>query len=272
MTNRRAPNCASTFNPCRVASVALAIGLLSACGGGGSAAPEAPKWPLSGIAKGLPAGKALVLQTNWGESLTVPADGPFAFSTPQPAGGAYAVSVKTTPAGLQCTVPNGVGTMPSAALDSLSVRCTVPGALPEGDWEQEGVCRPTSDFGEGTKAVRSMVFDASLFTFGVGYFDSFAKYANADCSGQRSVFGAGRPLSRSFRPSRTQATAKMTVYWGESNYGGMAGYNPFNTIMVRQDTQLCIFDSIALSDFPDAASLEVPVNAAIAAGKCYTPR
>ncbi len=271
MKNRRAPCCASSFNPWRLASVALAIGLLSACGGGDSAAPDVPKWPVSGITKGLPAGNSLVLQSNWGESLTVAADGPFAFSIPQPGGTAYVVSIKTGPEGFQCTVPNGLGTMPSAALDSLSVRCTVPGALPVGHWEQ-AVCSPTNAFGTTRKALRNLIYDAKLDPSGVSYFASAALYANADCSGERQEFGAGKPLARSFVTARTHVTAKMTAYWGESNAGGMGIYDPLTTIMVRQDTQLCIFERIVITDFPDAASLEAQVSAAIADGKCYTAR
>jgi putative esterase len=66
----------------------------------------------------------LVLQDNGADNLTLTANGPFTFATGLAAGAAYAVTVKTQPAGQTCTVTNGSGTMGSANVTNVAVSCS----------------------------------------------------------------------------------------------------------------------------------------------------
>lgn len=247
--------------------MALASSLLCACGGGGDAVPEVAKYVVGGTVQGLVAGKSLVLQTNWGETLALQADGTFVFNTKQASGAAYAVSIKSAPADMRCSVPSGSGTVQGTAVDTVRVRCVVPGALPTGDWAQ-GACSPYT--GSGYKSQRARIADAKLSdNKNVVFFRSPLVYANADCTGEWFETPKGKPTAVGFTASRMQQAANRSVYWG-------TGYEPFGmssppTIWVRQDNQLCVFSNVNLDHYPDAASLDALVDAAMAQRLCYTP-
>ena len=66
----------------------------------------------------------LVLQDNGGDNLTVLANGSFNFATPIASGSAYAVTLLTQPAGENCAVTNGSGTVVAANLVGIPVVCT----------------------------------------------------------------------------------------------------------------------------------------------------
>ena len=64
-----------------------------------------------------------MLQDNGGDDLSVSANGSFTFATSLVSGAAYAVTVKTNPAGQTCTVSGGSGTVGSANVTSVAVSC-----------------------------------------------------------------------------------------------------------------------------------------------------
>jgi Putative esterase len=64
-----------------------------------------------------------VLQDNGSDTLSVVADGSFAFGTQLAGGSAYSVTVKTNPAGQTCSVANGSGTVGSADVTTVAVSC-----------------------------------------------------------------------------------------------------------------------------------------------------
>jgi hypothetical protein len=248
--------------------MALTSSLLSACGGGSDAVPEVAKYVVGGTAQGLVPGKSLVLQTNWGETLTLQEDGSFVFNTKQPSGTAYAVSIKSGPADMQCSVPTSSGTVQNTAVNTLRVRCVMPGELPTGDWEQ-GACSPYT--GSDHKSSRAKIADAKADANNlVSFFHVPILYANADCTGAWVETPKGKPTAVGFSASRVQHAANRSVYWG-------SGYPPFGasasvpTIWVRQDNQLCVFSDLDVDRYPDAASLDAVVETAIAQRKCYTP-
>ena len=271
----------------RASSLALlapVVGVLFACGGG-SSTPEAPKYAIGGVVKGLAAGKSMVLQSSWGESLTVQADGPFTFATSLPGATAYSVNVKTAPPELQCGLRNGVGSMPAASpVDSLSVRCTVPGALPEGDWAG-ATCYKRSDLPQPTYFtnapaevnsfrywIRGFVSSVSTDSQNVssiswGYSSATPEYTSADCSDSEQPT-LGFIFSQSYFEGRAETLADLTVHWGSV----MDRLNrvPRPVIVVRKDNLACIFNK-SETEFPTAASLVPLVDSAIAAGQCYTP-
>lgn len=105
---------------------ALSACLFAACGGGGGD-PSGGLGSVSGVLSGLEQGKSLVLQNNGGDDLALSANGAFGFAQPMALGAAYAVTVKTQPAGQQCTVGQGTGTL-AATPTNVRVDCVSAGA------------------------------------------------------------------------------------------------------------------------------------------------
>ena len=130
----------------RALAIGLSIGLsmtLTACGGGGGsdlngfAAATTPAVPppavpppapltyrIGGTVTGLETGQTVALQNNGGDTVTVSANGVFAFTSAQQSNTAYGVSVSSEPtARTTCTVSNGSGTVGTANVSSVGVSC-----------------------------------------------------------------------------------------------------------------------------------------------------
>jgi hypothetical protein len=97
----------------------------------------AATYTIGGTITGLTA-SGLVLQNNVADDLTV-ASGATSFTFATRVTGAYAVTVKTQPTGLNCIVSSGTGTA-SAAVTSVSLACVADGSswtartLPNANW------------------------------------------------------------------------------------------------------------------------------------------
>jgi len=78
-------------------------------------------YTLGGIASGL---KGSVVLTNNGADLTVNQNGSFTFGSSVRFNTAYAVTVRTNPAGQTCTVSNGSGTVGAGNVTNVGVTCT----------------------------------------------------------------------------------------------------------------------------------------------------
>ncbi len=81
-----------------------------------------PTYRVGGTVSGLSG--TVVLQDNGGDNLSVSANGSFTFATALAGGAAYAVTVKTNPAGQTCTVSSGSGTIGSANVTNVAVSCS----------------------------------------------------------------------------------------------------------------------------------------------------
>ncbi len=79
-------------------------------------------YSVGGTASGH-SGVGLVLQNSGADDLSVSANGAFAFATPVVDGATYAVTVKTQPIGVVCSVANGTGTVSGANVTSVAVAC-----------------------------------------------------------------------------------------------------------------------------------------------------
>jgi trimeric autotransporter adhesin len=66
---------------------------------------------------------SLVLQLSGGDSLTITADGPFAFPTPVADTSTYAVTVRAQPADQTCTLADGSGIVGTANITNITVTC-----------------------------------------------------------------------------------------------------------------------------------------------------
>lgn len=78
-------------------------------------------YTLGGTASGL---KGSVVLTNNGTDLTVNQNGSFTFGSSVRFNSAYAVTVRTNPAGQTCTVSNGSGTVGAGNVTNIGVTCT----------------------------------------------------------------------------------------------------------------------------------------------------
>jgi hypothetical protein len=97
----------STTTSCLAATV-LSI-FLTACGG--SSAPT--DGAVSGTVSGLGTGLSLALQNNGADTVTVAANGTFAFPTKLPSLGPFSITVLTQPVGQTCTVTRPTGVIPT---------------------------------------------------------------------------------------------------------------------------------------------------------------
>jgi hypothetical protein len=79
-------------------------------------------YTIGGTVSGLTG--SVTLLNNGANSLTLSANGSFAFTTALAAGSAYAVTVSTQPSGETCTVSSGAGTVGSATVTNIAVACT----------------------------------------------------------------------------------------------------------------------------------------------------
>jgi len=105
---------------------ALTLALLAGCGGGGTTSlnnPAAPSsFAISGAVSGLPTGASVVLDA-MGQSITISSNGAFSFPTSLASGSPYTVTIGTQPAGQNCTLTGGSGTVGSANNPSIGITC-----------------------------------------------------------------------------------------------------------------------------------------------------
>jgi sugar lactone lactonase YvrE len=109
-----------------ILAVALAV-VLASCGGGGGvdatvAAPSS--YVVSATVTGLPASSNVILLNNGRDALTISANSTItSFATAIASGGAYAVTVQTSPNTYKCTVSNGTGSATSN-VTNVAVTCS----------------------------------------------------------------------------------------------------------------------------------------------------
>ena len=203
----------------------------------------------------------VVLQNNGGNDLSVASNGGFTFGTALAGGAAYAVTVRSQPAGQSCTVRNGSGTVASANVGSVEVTCGTVVALPEGDWKQE-LCVTVRPGQWGRALWRITRQGDNRVTGQIGV----ATYGDANCTGTGSVAG---PLSDvgTLVFDRNASTATLTAFWG---LWSQPSGNTSRVVWGRKDTRLCLLGDLTPTVFPSAASVESYVNTIIPNKICYT--
>ena len=222
----------------------------------------AATFTVGGAVSGL-SGSGLVLQNNGRDDLGVAANGGFSFATALAGGTAYAVTVKTQPGGQSCTVANGAGTVGSAHVTTVDVRCaTAAAALPQGDWKQEQ-CSPSGP-GRWTRLLwridRQSDTRATVTLGGV-------TYADASCSSAGSVTAAQPGAGGSFTFDRSEATASAAAFWG--SWAQVTGLTS-RTVWARKGQHLCLLGDSTPTVFPTVASVESYMNTLIPNKICYT--
>lgn len=222
----------------------------------------AATYTVGGTVTGL-AGGTLVLQNNGRDDMAVTANGGFTFATALAGGMAYAVTIKTQPAGQSCTVRNGTGTVASASVGAVEVACaTAAAGLPEGDWKQE-LCVQVRPGTWGRNLWRITRQDEARATARMG----MATYANASCTGTATVEDRMTDLG-SFAFHRTDATATLAAFWG--NWSQPNGRTD-PVVWARKGPRLCVLagDASQTLPFPTAASVESHVDQVIPNKTCY---
>jgi hypothetical protein len=206
-----------------------------------------------------------VLQNNGGDDLAVSANGGFTFATPLAAGAAYAVAVKTQPAGQACTVKSGSGTLGSANQSSIEVACaTQAAALPEGDWEM-ALCSQVLPGTWGRTLWRIARQSDTRATIEQG----MVLYGNAQCSGTGTVQASPAGALGTVAFDRTGATATLAAFWGTWNQPtGLTS----RTVWARKGAYLCVLGDTTPSVLPTAQAVESAANLSIAGKGCYTKR
>ena len=257
------------------ACLALAASLAACGGGGGDEAPgpsPADRFTIGGTVSGLvapgagssPHAPRLVLQNNEGDDLAVTANGRFAFATPLAAGSAYAVRVQSQPAGQTCSVAQGSGTVPGAAVQAVQVACA-PAVLglPEGLWVREA-CGPT-----GTTAGQS---GRSLFRLTrqdethVTVTQGTMVYDNAQCTDTGKVL-TERDYAR-FEVDRKETRGAITAWWGNWDYT-VSSDRPTRAVFSRSGPHLCWNVDHFWAQFPTMDQVESAVASGIRSGQCY---
>lgn len=225
----------------------------------------AARYSVGGTVSGLAAGGALVLQNNGGDDLAVSANGGFTFATPLAAGAAYAVAVKTQPAGQACTVKSGSGTLGSANQSSVEVACaTQAAALPEGDWEM-ALC---SQVLPGTWG-RTLWRIARQSDTRAAIEQGMVLYGNAQCAGTGTVQTSPAGALGTVAFDRTGATVTLAAFWGTwSQPTGLTS----RTVWARKGAYLCVLGDTTPSVLPTAQAVESSADLSIAGKGCYTKR
>ena len=119
-----------TIRPMALAiSCAVLAAALGGCGGGGGGggannnAGNTASFTIGGTVAGLLKGEQLTLANSNGDALDVTGNGTFTFPTALAANAAYAVTIKTPPAGASCTISNASGSA-TAAVSNVTVSCS----------------------------------------------------------------------------------------------------------------------------------------------------
>ncbi|WP_182120732.1 hypothetical protein [Acidovorax sp. FHTAMBA] len=220
----------------------------------------AATFTVGGSVTGL-SGTGLVLQNNGRDDLAVGANGGFTFATAQAGGTAYAVTVRTQPAGQSCTVANGTGTVASGHVTTVEVRCaTAAAGLPEGEWKQE-LCVQARPGTWGRNVWRITRQSETRATAAM----TFAAYANAQCTGTATVGGPTTDLG-SFVFDRTGSTATLNAFWGAWN---QPNGRTDRVVWARKGPRLCLMSDQNPTVFPTAAGVESYVDLIIPNKTCY---
>lgn len=221
----------------------------------------AATFTVGGSVSGL-AGGAVVLQNNGGDDLSLASNGGFAFSTAVATGSPYAVTVKTPPAGQNCAVRNGSGTVGSAHVGSVEVACATAVALPQGDWKQER-CTPIGPGQWGRSLWRIARQGETRATVSLGV----ATYSDGNCTAAGAVIGGQGGDGGNFTFDRTGATPTLAAFWG--SWAQVTGLTS-RTVWARKGPYLCPLGDQNPSLFGSAAAVEASADISIQNKACYT--
>ncbi|MFN3376106.1 MAG: DUF4369 domain-containing protein [Burkholderiaceae bacterium] len=217
-------------------------------------------YTVGGTVIGL-SGAGLVLQNNGRDDLAVGSNGGFTFGTALAGGTAYAVTVRSQPAGQSCSVRNGTGTVGTAPVSSVEVTCGNTLDLPVGDWKVE-LCTQVRPGQWGRNLWRVTRQGDNRVTAQMGA----ALYGSSSCSGTPTI---PTPLTDvgTIVFDRNASTPALTAFWGL--WTQPSGQST-RVVWGRKNGRLCLMADQTPSVFPSAASVESYVDLVIPNRLCYT--
>lgn len=224
----------------------------------------AARYSIGGTVSGLAAGGVLVLQSNGGDDLGISANGGFTFANPLAAGAAYAVTIKTQPAGQTCSLRNAGGTVASANVSAIEVVCATNSVSPsvgvlEGIWKMDScVSIGANAWSRGTWHItresdtRIALAQAAL------------QYGNAQCVGASSFIFSPSSVGHKII-ERSEANATVSAFWGP----WVTSSVPNRTVYVLKGAHLCVLGD-PFNRLPTLELAEAAANVSITGGSCYT--
>jgi hypothetical protein len=221
----------------------------------------AATFTVGGSVSGL-AGTA-VLQNNGGDDLSVASNGGFTFASALAGGAAYAVTVRSQPAGQNCTVRNGTGTVASANVASVEVSCaTAAAGWPEGDWKQEA-CN-SAGTGQWARSLWRLTRQAENRA---SVRQGVVVFRDANCTGPGTpredlMFDVGQ-----FVFDRRDSTSTLTAYWGSWE---LPSGRVTRTIWAQKDGRFCLLGGEDNLGLPTAVQVERYVDLVIPSKTCYS--
>jgi hypothetical protein len=175
--------------------------------------------PIGGELRGLTPGETVTLQNNFGDNLTLSANGTFTFPTAVASGTTYSVTILTSPSspiGQNCLLSNASGTVGGSSVAAITVECDLLAYFPF-----EGNANDASGYGHD-----AIVVDASLTSDRNG--NANAAYSFAGSGSIQAAMPAGflpsgseaRTLTAWIEPSQSTSIAGF-IYWGAGNCTGL---------------------------------------------------
>lgn len=178
----------------------LLLAIVSGCGGSSSGGNTTTTYTIGGTISGLTnTSSGLVLQNNSGNNLSISAGAAsFTFSTAIAGGGAYNATVLTQPAQMSCSVTSGTGTVGSANVSNIAIKC-IP--------KNELVSRSTDDSVIAT--YNWSVTPVAISGDGryVAFRSSITNLAPGSTNGKRQIFRRDRQTNQTVLVSRSSGAA-----------------------------------------------------------------
>jgi hypothetical protein len=181
--------------------------------------PSGPPQPIGGQLVGLTPGESITLQNNSGDNLTLSANGTFTFANPVAGGGAYSVSILTSPSSpiaQTCTVWDGSGTVGAAPVTDVRVNCDLLAYFPF-----SGNANDESGYGhDGVVSGATLTADRSGNADSAYAFSNSATIQATMPVGFLPVHDEPRTLAAWLMPSGSN-NALDVVFWGAGNCTGL---------------------------------------------------
>jgi hypothetical protein len=191
----------------------------SAADAGTDTGPAGPPQPVGGQLVGLTPGESITLQNNSGDDLTLSSNGPFTFAASVAGGGAYGVSILTSPSSpiaQTCIVWDGSGTVGAAPVTSVRVNCDLLAYFPF-----SGNANDESGYGhDGIVSGATLTTDQNGNADGAYAFSNDATIQATMPVGFLPVNDEPRTLTAWLMPTQSNSALDV-IYWGAGNCTGL---------------------------------------------------
>jgi hypothetical protein len=168
---------------------------------------------------GLTPGESITLQNNAGDNLTLSANGTFSFAKPIVGGGAYSVTILTSPSSpiaQTCLVWDGSGAVGTAPVTDIRVNCDLLAYYPF-----SGNAKDASGYGhDGVVSGATLTSDRNSNAGNAYTFNNKATIQASMPVGFLPLNDEPRTLVAWLRPSQSNDLLGV-IFWGEGNCTGL---------------------------------------------------